>query len=478
METVSDQTQNQPLNPSPVTIEPFEMKTPPKTETPKNIFKRNVPLNILIILSILFVLVIGGSLSAFYYFQSVNKNLIATDTPQVSPTPFTFKAKVQYLTGSVYKIIDDRRIEVLENDILNEGDIIETDKDSRLVLSLDEGSVLRIDEESKLTLSLLTSPLSTINQESGFIFYRVNKDEAHKFEVVAGDVKIESLGTAYSVENKDEVKVKVFENKVKVLAQNSEKEVEQNREWVKSTNQIQNINQNELAKNEFYTWSLSEEGLKLTPTPAPTKTPVAKDKEETQTGSYIKLSGIATSEGVKLQWKVVGLDISKGFKVVKNLSGSPVYPGDDAQFIGAENSFYLWQLTDGKTWHFRVCQYQDGKCGVYSNEITVTANGSSSSGENSVSSITLTTNKVDDSSAKLIWSVEGSSSKGYKVLWSTNQNPVFPTRDGDWYVYLTDPGSRNYLIGELESGKTYYFRVCEYLGGSCGTYSNQTSLSF
>lgn len=446
--------------------------------------KRKLSPKTVILLLILLLGAIAASVALILYLRSADRTPSPAETSQSTPTPFTFRAKAEYLTGSAYKLIDDRRSQILEGDILDQDDVIETDKDSRLVISFDEGSVLRLDEESRITLSMLTSPLASVTQESGNVFYRVNKDEDHKFEVLAGDVKVETLGTAYSVEKEEKVKVKVFENKVKVLSQSTEVEVSEDQEWDETSQKVAQIDAQKLSASDFYQWSLTEEKLaKETPTPTakPTAKPTAvpiKEKEETQTGSYIKLSGKAVAEGIKLQWKTVGLDTSKGFKIVKNLSGNPVYPGDHAQYMGSDSTYYLWKLTDGKTWHFRVCQYADGKCGVYSNEITITASGSSSESEGGVSSITLSANKTDDTSAKLTWSVEGSSAKGFKVVWSTNQNPTYPTRDGDWFVYLSDPGSRSYKIGSLETGKTYYFRVCEYLGSGCGVYSNQTSLSF
>ena len=464
-------------------IESLVNRKTAQSETPTPSDKKKISPKTAILFLILIVGVVAAVVAIFLYLQNAKKPTEPAQTSQEEPTPFTFKAKIEYLTGSAYKIIDERKIEILEGDILSQGDTIQTDKDSRLVLSLDDGSVIRIDEDSKIALSTLTSPLSSVTQDSGNVFYRINKDEDHKFEVVAGDVKIQSLGTAYSVENTDVVKVKVFESKVKVLSEETETEVGKDQEWDETSKEVKEIDSQKLADSEFYQWSLTEEKL-AKETPAPTAKPTAKptavlQKDKTQSGSYIKLSGKAVSDGIKLQWEVSGVDTSKGFKVVKNLTGNPVYPGDHAQYVGSGTSYLLWNITDGKTWRFRVCQYLDGKCGVYSNEITVTASGSSSvSEQGSISSISLSAEKISDSSAKLTWSVEGNAPKGFKVAWSKSTNPTYPPRDGDWWTYLSDPGTRSTEIGGLESGSTYYFRVCEYLGGPCGTYSNQATLAF
>ncbi|MDD4412552.1 MAG: Kazal-type serine protease inhibitor domain-containing protein [Patescibacteria group bacterium] len=86
----------------------------------------------------------------------------------------------------------------------------------------------------------------------------------------------------------------------------------------------------------------------------------------------------------------------------------------------------------------------------------------------SVKSIEL---KVDD--GKIIWKADGYSPLGYKVVWSKNQNPTYPCREGDKYNYLPSPSAAESLISTFYGNGIYYVRVCEYLEGKCGTYSNQ-----
>jgi len=61
------------------------------------------------------------------------------------------------------------------------------------------------------------------------------------------------------------------------------------------------------------------------------------------------------------------------------------------------------------------------------------------------------------------------SDMGFKVVIKDSLNPVYP---GDEYHYLANASVRSDVWSNLEVGKTYYFRVCEYLGGKCGVYSN------
>ena len=74
------------------------------------------------------------------------------------------------------------------------------------------------------------------------------------------------------------------------------------------------------------------------------------------------------------------------------------------------------------------------------------------------------------------WTVDGYSSQGFKVVWSKNENPTYPLREGDQYLYLTNPSDSKAELKAFSGSGLYYVRVCEYLGGKCGVYSNQIEL--
>lgn len=83
--------------------------------------------------------------------------------------------------------------------------------------------------------------------------------------------------------------------------------------------------------------------------------------------------------------------------------------------------------------------------------------------------------KATDNGVSLFWTLTGMQSpKGFKVVWASMPQPTYPGSD---YHYLTNPDTRSDTVIGLSSGKTYYFRVCEYLGGSCGVYSNEVSVT-
>ena len=85
----------------------------------------------------------------------------------------------------------------------------------------------------------------------------------------------------------------------------------------------------------------------------------------------INLSGYAQDGKAVLNWNVNGVDTPIGFKVVKSVNPNPVYPGDAYHYLSNPDvRSDVWTGLSG-VYHFRVCQYLGGACGVYSNDITL-----------------------------------------------------------------------------------------------------------
>ncbi len=95
-------------------------------------------------------------------------------------------------------------------------------------------------------------------------------------------------------------------------------------------------------------------------------------------------------------------------------------------------------------------------------------NNTSNNVDNIVKSITLL-----GSDKNISWVVDGYSTKGFKVVWSKNSEPTYPTRSGDKYHYHSDPNKISDSLSTFNGDGTYYVRVCEYLSGKCGVYSNE-----
>jgi len=190
--------------------------------------------------------------------------------------------------------------------------------------------------------------------------------------------------------------------------------------------------------------------------------------------STIDLSGKIVDNSAYLTWKPYNLYVPNGFKVVMSTQPDPVYPGNEYHYLsdGSKTSD-TWNNLSGGTYYFRVCQYIDGKCGIYSNNVALNVAGTVINNTNGsielIASYSAEKNKVI-----LQWKpINLYSAKGFKVVYSTSANPVYP---GNQYHYLSDPGARSDYWAGLAPG-TYHFRVCEYLGGSCGVYSNDVTVT-
>lgn len=81
--------------------------------------------------------------------------------------------------------------------------------------------------------------------------------------------------------------------------------------------------------------------------------------------------------------------------------------------------------------------------------------------------------KVLDGVAR--WIVDGKSAMGFKVVWSKSEAPTYPTREGDRYNYLSESTASESALEAFDGSGTYHVRVCEYLGGACGVYSNEVT---
>jgi hypothetical protein len=433
-------------------------------ETTVDSSKTGLTRKLVIILGIVFVLLTGIAIGAV----SLKRTRSVVITPVESPTVLAeLQAKVTYLTGVAWQVKAGRRIELREGDSLTQSDTVLTEAKTRVIIQFDDGSIISLGDETYITLAQLLPHRMVISEEKGSLFARVHKDPQHAFMVTAGSVTIEAFGTSFAVERDETVDVKVFESTVRVTQDNEKMDVTTNQQWQSEVKKILPMTEQEVKKDEFISWNLKTEETEVVEvTPAP----------KAEQAASIKLSGSASATDILLNWTTTGIS-GGGIKLVKGSEPNPSYPGNDYQYfetLGTKN--YIWNIADGKTWHFRVCHYVDSACKTYSNDVSITAPMGKSSSSDTVTQLKLTVSK-DGSTAKVSWDVTGTSKLGFKVVWGDRSGPTYPTRDGDNYHYLSDPGSRSDSIGDL-SGKTYYFRACEYLGGSCGKYSNEVSIPF
>lgn len=76
---------------------------------------------------------------------------------------------------------------------------------------------------------------------------------------------------------------------------------------------------------------------------------------------------------------------------------------------------------------------------------------------------------------KLSWTVTGLNTKqGFKVVKDTSDST--PSYGENSAVYVSDPATRSFEW-KIDTGKTYYFRVCIYNEGTCANYSNAVQVA-
>ncbi|MBU1017502.1 S-layer homology domain-containing protein [Patescibacteria group bacterium] len=204
----------------------------------------------------------------------------------------------------------------------------------------------------------------------------------------------------------------------------------------------------------------------------------------------LTLSGKIEEGKVRLSW-TADRSCPNGFKIAKsNLHENPTYPamsGDTYRYLSDPDAKELLddKLEAGKTYHYRVCQYNgSGGCISYSNQVSFAISGSASDADKEEAdviepaTITLVGN-VEEGFLKLEWLLEGSSPNGFKIAKSTvNENPTCPPMDGDTYKYLSSYTTRQLRDFNVSAGKTYHYRVCQYDGsGGCISYSNAVALT-
>ncbi|MFH1712556.1 MAG: FecR domain-containing protein [Patescibacteria group bacterium] len=494
-----------------------------------------------------------------------------------------FGGSVIYVEGEVQYDYNGLEEVTSVKDGLNvfEGYTVATGNDGRVIIQLDDGSVVRLNNNSGIVLTSLDPNNIIITHTIGEVYSRVVAAE-RAFDVVVDNVTIKSLGTAFKTTNLfSEKGVEVYQSQVNVTEDGGEDVLvdEGQMYFVKTDNPelegvLTPIDTEELSGDLFVLWNKAEDEKDFGD-----KLGVLKDVK----GSESSVNAITvTSLGVgKVEWEVDG-ELEYGVKVVWSKNAGPEYPsrsgdkyiyitdpettsasveafdgdgryyirvceflGDNCEvysnevqvdFYGTEQitetappptNLSIWSngggnvgwSTDrnfekgfklvwsknagptypnrsgdynqlfsnssarsgtitaqdgGGTYYVRVCEYLSGSCGIYSNEITVTLEGDDKEDDaaSGVSSISLS-----GSGASVSWSTNGTSAQGFKIVWSKNSGPTYPLRSGDKYTYLSSPSASSTTLTAFDGDGTYYVRVCEYLGGSCGVYSNEISVT-
>jgi hypothetical protein len=438
------------------------------------------------------LIVVILAITGYLLFTRDKASNEVAEAPQPEEPQPTLGAALIFSEGAVeYKSGEADWTRATTEVSLQEGDSIEVVGEGKAIINIDDGSVVRLNSDSGITLTSLDPNHIVVTNEKGNVYTRVVKSD-RVFEVATTESVYESLGTAYQTYNNDDKKgVKVYHNKVRVKdADGNEKVVvdegkmyfDKNDEDEDLEEKVEDIPEIDIKDDKFLVWNATEDDKSF------------KDemgKLAPALSSVTKIELTYSGDG-NISWSAEG-ESPKGYKIVWSTNSNPEYPtrdGDKFEYLSdPEASSGSIDAFDGDgTYYIRVCEYLGGECGVYSNQVQATFDNEPDEPEDEpkdepkdepreetskdVTSISLS----HAGSGKMTWSVDGYSESGYKVVWSKNSGPTYPTRSGDKYIYKSSPDSRSATVTAFSGTGTYYVRACEYLGGKCGTYSNQVTV--
>lgn len=455
------------------------------------------------------ILVAGATLSVlllaigFLSYSDVDNNKVAVNGAQEAKVYKQGAALtevngvVEYNNGSGWKVVET-------GTSLEQSHQVKTGADSRAIITLDDGSAIRLNGNTTVTLGELTTTTVMVKNEGGQLYTRVSPSENRDFVVFIDEDPYLALGTAYKTVNEDAQKgVEVYHSKVKVIDKTkTDLEIAEgqamysvypDKEQVKK---VVKLDIEKLKDDEFLKWNKQQDEKdkeyadKLgfikniddpksgEPKPEPAPATPAPITQNSTVANGISAWGSNAGNGIKVSWSVKGVDTSKGYKIAYSTKDTtPRYGENSAKYVSPGESSKVLSLTDGKTWHIRVCAYRgNGACDSYSNTISVTAPYKEKA---KVSRGSMSANMDGN---VIYWSYSGSAIYGYKVVWNTSGNPTYPasgTNGG--YKYISNPRITAFDLPEKigQPSGNYKVKVCAYTAGTesekCVDYSNNVT---
>jgi hypothetical protein len=393
--------------------------------------------------------------------------LTPNNTANSSSLPASISGEIAYIEGQTEFRNGDNGWKAAEaGTTLVAGDSIRTFAEARAIINLDDGSALRLNGNSQITLAQLDPQKIVIANDSGEVYARVASLD-REFAVIAGDMKYQSLGTAYTTFNEEGVKgVKVYHSKVKVndnAEVSFEKVVSEGEEFYKQNKNNKNIEGkidklelSEIKKDAFALWNKDQDEKsgtkkedlgKLGDLVAPKLTILSPKMESTTENSKVTVKG-ATDLDAKIY--VAG-------KEVANQSGNF---SKEVSLSAGLNKITV-KVMDA-----------NGNTASQTLKVTYQVDEPTPSTGTTAGIVITSISQVSDG-LKVQWQVNGGLdvSQGFKLVYNKTGNPTYGVDSGAYYDKSTDRAGVVYK----KDGNTYYVRVCRYTGSGCDNYSNVVS---
>ncbi|PKO01161.1 MAG: hypothetical protein CVU42_01570 [Chloroflexi bacterium HGW-Chloroflexi-4] len=208
----------------------------------------------------------------------------------------------------------------------------------------------------------------------------------------------------------------------------------------------------------------------------------------------IRITGITKkSAGVaQINWETSG-EFPYGYKIVyTDQQTYPTYPENTFTSIYNSNAKAgVISYVPDRIYYVRVCRVLVDSCDLYSDlgifafapptatpKPTKTPSKVVVGGTTVPYDSTLTIDIIKSAStgkAYFAWTDKSSSSKGYKIVYSSSSQ--IPTYGKDPYFYIADSATRSAYV-DGNSNTKYYYRICRFDGSKCTAYSAVYAFTF
>lgn len=413
------------------------------------------------------------------------------DTTTTAETQVASTTIVTYAQGDAEYYYNQVWIPLTTSQELYEGSSIRTLADARLSISLPDGSTIRIAADTTITFTTIQPDAIHITLTSGRMYARVAPNTTRAFRITENTSTYSAVGTAYEVyATRAQSGVRVYESTVSVSDSKTKLDqlVTQGQQFFTSSDNkdivavVSNMNIAEIQSDEFVLWNKQQDEAdptyqtRLGFLAQITTAAIAAPSTITNTSSPIAMTGqkgimltaIASDDGIKLSWIVNDIDTSEGFKVAYSSSDTtPSYKesGSIHEYASRTASSAFVNLTDGKTWYFRICAFHsDDTCLYYSNTATVTAPLKTKQ--------KVTRGAIDAqlTGALLQWDYSGTAPYGYKINWNTSGTPTYPalpSASNAGSAYLSNSSANSLDIdSHVSEPGTYFINICAYTNGT------------
>ncbi len=431
-------------------------------------------MKLIVICLIVLIAVIVFGLDLF----NVNR-YIPTISPTPTVTPIVFKTEFIVNEGFLEKYDSQFQTWVPAGDHgnLTQGDKIRTINNSKALIILGDNSIIYLNELTEITFASLRSTALIITQVVGETYHRVVANPSRQYLVITGDVEIKALGTIFNVKtiSEKETEVKVIKNSIEVMStdQSQQTQAISGEKVTTMYAEIGNTQSKSIIRGEefdtpWFSYLVTEElktvddlGI-LTNQQAPTLEITHPTNGLVTTEKTASIKGAASANAtVKINDITVAINGGVFEKTVDLVVGNNQF---EVKAYAPSGAKAIVNLT--------VVRNNPGPTPTNTPTLTPIRN------------FTITSVSSPQAGRVTVnWKFEGyDAGKGFKVTFSKDINPEYPTRPSDFATFVENSARTvTYEGAGLTEGGLFHVRVCRYQqvesGSYCDLYTADTTVN-